>query len=59
MTRQFCDRCGKDITGKKAGRVTAIGDADEDGNGDVDWIGDLCPPCFAEARIFTKTRPKK
>jgi len=45
MTRQFCDRCGADVTQKKSAAVRLIGDVDSQGNGAITAEADLCQPC--------------
>lgn len=46
MTRQFCDRCGADVTGRRWASVHVVADADAQGNGKVTTEGDLCPACY-------------
>ena len=45
MTRQFCDRCGADVTQKKSAAVRLIGDVDSQGNGAITAEADLCQRC--------------
>jgi len=45
MNRQFCDRCGLDITDKHSSAVRIIADADPQGNGIVTKSAELCAPC--------------
>jgi ribosomal protein S27AE len=45
MTRQFCDRCGADVTQKRSASVRIVSDADSQGNGAVTSDADLCPRC--------------
>jgi hypothetical protein len=45
MTRQFCDRCGFDVTDKMSAAVSIVGDADAQGNGSVSESVDLCSSC--------------
>jgi hypothetical protein len=45
VTRQFCDRCGGDITDKKSSAVSIVTDADSHGNGSVTAHADLCHVC--------------
>jgi len=45
MTRQYCDRCGHDITDKTSAAVSIVGDADAQGNGSVSENADLCSAC--------------
>lgn len=45
MTRQFCDRCGADVTQKRSAAVRVVGDADSQGNGAVTSDADLCQRC--------------
>ncbi len=47
MIRQYCDRCGHDITNKHSTAVSIVGDADQQGNGAVTKTADLCPACGA------------
>lgn len=57
MRRQFCDRCGQEITGKTSGVVHGIKDGDEDGNGKVTEAVDLCPPCYRAWKAWIVTKP--
>jgi hypothetical protein len=45
VTRQFCDRCGADVTQKKSAALNLVGDADSQGNGTVTTTADLCQHC--------------
>jgi len=53
MTKQFCDRCGADITGKKSAAVHVIDDADETGNGRGPSF-DLCSRCAGQLKRWIK-----
>ena len=55
--RQFCDRCGADVTQKKSAAVHVIGDADSQGNGAVTSEVDLCQPCRAALEAWVGSAP--
>lgn len=55
MTKQYCDRCGTDITGNTSGHFSGVADADEAGNGEVTHEFDLCPSCYDKAVAFMST----
>jgi hypothetical protein len=57
MTKQFCDRCGVDITGHKSAAVSVVGDADPQGNGDVTTTADLCKTCGRALEVWLQTSP--
>ena len=57
MTRQFCDRCGADVTQKKSAVVRMIGDADSQGNGAITNELDLCQPCRRALERWLQTTP--
>jgi ribosomal protein S27AE len=63
MTRQFCDRCGADVTQKLSASVRVIGDADSQGNGAVTSDADLCQRCRRALETWLTTHaappPKK
>jgi hypothetical protein len=61
MTRQFCDRCGADVTQKTSAAVHVIGVADVRGNGTVTTQADLCQQCrkTLETWLITRTPPTK
>ena len=63
MTKQFCDRCGADVTQKRSAVVRLIGDADSQGNGAVTSEADLCQRCRSALEVWllstTVTSPKK
>jgi len=46
VTKQICDRCGRDITKLKSASVAVVGDADALGNGKVTSQWDLCKKCY-------------
>jgi hypothetical protein len=56
VTKQFCDRCGADVTNKTAAAVKVIGDADTDHNGQETDLWDLCPKCYAALKTFISLR---
>jgi hypothetical protein len=45
MRRQFCDRCGADVTDKVSAAVSVVDNADAQGNGTVTRTADLCTHC--------------
>ncbi len=45
MQRQFCDRCGADVTDKPSASVQIVNDADAKGDGVVNVTADLCTRC--------------
>lgn len=54
MTRQYCDRCGVDVTARKSGRMKVVEDADDDGNGLVTKDWDICGECTKALMKFMK-----
>jgi hypothetical protein len=53
MVKEFCDRCGKDVTGKTTGAVSGVPDADRDGNGTATDAADiLCQRCYRAIWTF-------
>jgi len=57
MTRQFCDRCGADVTQKRSAVVRMIGDADSQGNGAVTSEADLCQRCRSALEVWLVSTP--
>jgi ribosomal protein S27AE len=57
VTKQFCDRCGVDITGHKSAAVSVVGDADHQGNGTVTARADLCLRCGRALEVWLSTSP--
>lgn len=57
MTKSFCDRCGKDITGITSACVSGIADADADGGGTITLSRDLCVQCYATFAEWVDSRP--
>jgi len=57
VTRQFCDKCGIDITDQKSGHVSGVDDADAVGNGHVTDDVDLCEVCYGGFRQWLETPP--
>jgi hypothetical protein len=45
MQKQFCDKCGDDITQQRSAAVNVIADADANGSGTVTTQTDLCRRC--------------
>jgi hypothetical protein len=52
MTRTFCDRCARDITTEKSGRVEGVEDADVEGQGATTELADLCERCYLAFRAW-------
>jgi ribosomal protein S27AE len=59
MTKQYCDRCGAEITGKKSAAVSGVNDADTDGNGVVTEHADLCTRCYRAVWKFIGITPQR
>lgn len=63
MTREYCDRCSKDVTGRKSGAVIGMADATAQGTGvGTDHSRILCPRCYRDVwkfirREITRQRP--
>ena len=56
MTKEFCDRCGKDVNGKRSGSVHGVRDAAADGNGTItDNFDIICPKCYSLIIAFIRT----
>lgn len=49
MRRDYCDRCGADITDRASSSVQGIKEADLDGNGTITDGGAVCRKCY---RLF-------
>jgi hypothetical protein len=45
VTRQFCDRCRRDITNVHSSAVSIVADADRAGSGTVTKQVDICARC--------------
>lgn len=57
MTRDFCDRCGDEVTGKKSSAIHGIADADNDGNGmHTDSHDHICRKCYRAWLAFMKPK---
>ncbi len=55
--REFCDRCGEEVTGKVTGAFQGIDDADRDGNGTTTDSWDiLCQSCYSTIKAFINTK---
>lgn len=55
MTKTFCDRCGRETTGKKHGAIHGIEDADDSGGGTnqaPDCFDIVCAECFEVWRLW-------
>lgn len=59
MTKQFCDRCGSDITQVQSAAISGIRDANANGDGTVTDSVDLCRRCYREAIHWMRTRPTR
>jgi hypothetical protein len=57
MTRQYCDRCKTDVTGKISASVRIVSDADTLGNGEVTTAADLCQACRKLLEAWLTTAP--
>jgi hypothetical protein len=56
MTKQFCDRCGGDVTNRPSDGLHVIENADVHGNGTVTAAVDLCKPCTRALRVWLAGR---
>lgn len=57
MTREYCDRCSKDVTGRKSGAVHGISEATAEGSGIVtDRSPILCPRCYRAIWKFIRRK---
>ncbi len=55
MTKEFCDRCGDEVTGKKSSAVSGISDAAANGTGKVtDSFDIVCRRCYRAWKSFMK-----
>lgn len=55
MTRDFCDRCHAEVTGKKSSAIHGIQDADRDGNGTAnDHFDVVCLRCYRAFLVWMK-----
>lgn len=55
MTRDYCDLCGVERTGKLTGSMLGISDGDQDGNGNItDKVETVCPSCYATVWKFIR-----
>lgn len=53
MTKQFCDRCGVEVTDVPSASISGIEDADENGGGTItDSYDIVCLPCYAAWKAF-------
>jgi hypothetical protein len=62
MHRQFCDRCGGDVTNRMSDGLHIIENADVHGNGTVTAALDLCKKCTRALRVWVglaAAAPKK
>ena len=67
MTVDYCDRCARDITGRKSGAILGIPDADADSNGAIKNKAMFCPRCYrllwtilrTKIAIVAKPRPRR
>lgn len=59
MTRQFCDRCAAEITGKKSGSISGVEDADDNGGGTVTHDFDVCTACYRAFMKWMKQNAKE
>lgn len=58
--REFCDRCGTDVTGEQTGALHGGDDTDRDGNGTMnDHFDILCLSCYKEILAFIRQRPSR
>jgi hypothetical protein len=51
--KQFCDRCGADITGKPSTALHSVTDQ----RGSVTELADLCGACARDLVVWLKTQP--
>lgn len=51
---QYCDRCGRDVSGEPSSAIQGIADADRDGNGTVTHMFDICEECYDAIIHFIK-----
>lgn len=58
MTRQFCDRCGADVTDRPSASVQIVNNADLKGDGVVNTSADLCTRCRRELTTWLQSRKK-
>ncbi|HEV8502507.1 MAG TPA: hypothetical protein VGR63_13080 [Casimicrobiaceae bacterium] len=59
MHRQFCDRCGADVTDKVSAALAVVDNADTNGNGTVKLTADLCTRCRRDLAAWLQTRPTR
>jgi len=56
MRKDFCDRCGTEVTNVQTGAIHGIEDADQDGNGNNTHNHDaVCMPCYKAWLTWMKT----
>lgn len=56
LIREFCDRCGKEVTGQQSGAINGVDDADRNGDGTVTHIFNvLCLGCYQRAIDFLRS----
>jgi hypothetical protein len=58
MTREFCDRCGHEVTDIQSGSILGIEDGDAEGNGTVtNPYHHICEACYRAWLAFMKATP--
>lgn len=56
--KEFCDRCGRDVTGKQSGALHGAPESDHDGGGTMtDHADILCRRCYRQVWEFVRTPP--